>query len=97
MTARPGRRVERRAQARAGLDRRDEIRLIGEHGREPQFAEQRVAQSRSDGRTAGGFQPLADQIDGHRGRPALRDELTGRGQEARTIELRSPIFLDYCV
>ena len=43
MSARPSRRVERSAETVARLDRGDETLLIGEHGLQPQFAEQRVA------------------------------------------------------
>ena len=86
--------MERGAQAVARLDRRDETLLIGEHGLEPQFAEQRVARGEAIvERALGGLEPLGDRIDGHGDRPALRDELAGRGQEAGMIELRSPHLL----
>ena len=91
MAARPRRRVERGAEAVAGLDRGDEALLKGEHGRQPQFAEQRVARREAVvERTLWRLEPLGDGVDGNGGRPALGDELAGRGQEAGLIESRSP-------
>jgi hypothetical protein len=42
MQARPGGRVKRGRKPIAGFDGRDESLLIGKHGFQPQFAEQRV-------------------------------------------------------
>ena len=59
ISARPSRRVERGAKTVARLDRRDETLLIGKHGLQPQFAEQRVAQSEAVvERALGSVQPL---------------------------------------
>ena len=64
MPARPGRRVERGAEAIARLDRGDETLLIGEHGLEPHLAKQRIARGEAIiERTLGRFQPLGDRID----------------------------------
>ena len=87
MAARPRRRVESGAQAVAGLDRSDKALLKREHSREPQLAEQRVARREAVvERALWRLEPLGDGVDGNGGRPALRDELAGRGQEAGLIE-----------
>ena len=87
ISARPSRRMKRGAKTVARLDRRDETLLIGKHGLQPQFAEQRVARSEAVvERALGGVQPLGYEIDGHRRRPPLRGELAGCGKEAGMIE-----------
>ena len=74
--------MERGAKAVAGLDRGDETLLIGEHGLEPHFAEQRVARGEAIvERTLGRFQPLGDRIDGDSLRPALGDERAGAARK----------------
>src|SRR5271156_3118540 len=91
MAARPRRRVEGGAEAVAGLDRSDKALLKRKHSREPQLAEQRVARREAVvERALWRLEPFGDGVDSHRGRPALGNELAGRGEKAGLIESRSP-------
>ena len=83
--------MQRGAQPLARLDRGDEALLIGEHGLEPDFAEERVARSEAIvERTLGRSNPLGDEIDGYGFRPALGNQPPRRVKEVRMIESRVP-------
>src|SRR5215831_7754128 len=91
MEAYPGWCVKRGGEPVAGFDGRDETFLIGEHGGQPQLAEQRVA--RGEAVVEGAlwrFQVLGDRLDRHGGGTPFGGQRAGRRKEARIIEQRSP-------
>ena len=86
MRPRPGRRVQRRGETIAGLDRRDEALLVGQDRRQPEFAEQRVARGEAMiERTLRCPQILRDGIHRHCRRPVRISQRAGRLGRPRAL------------
>src|SRR5215831_16201555 len=91
MLACPGRRMKRGSEPVASFDGRNEPLLIGEDGRQPQLAKQRVARSEAVvERALWSFQALRDGIDRHGSGTPFASQRAGRSEKACTVEARSP-------
>ena len=94
----PGRRVERRGEPIASFDRSEESFLIGQHGVQPQLAEQRVTRREAViERTLWRLQALRDGLDRDRSRPPFTSQRASRSEKARIVEKCSSHDLDYYV